>query len=212
MTSKYDDLSTWYEWKNDESRSLKIEAVLRDIDERLKALEGKQEAPAKPPFLVYSGEAVRDDEPTSEPQSINQRLQWLESKVMQLSNAFMNQAFTKNAETNPAPEPTSETANAPERLFHYTQENGMQHATPAQVRAEAVAMGLLDTPRQKVAEAFLHQALLFNEIIKDEYAYGNVADRLRWIANRLEAQQQTAYDLRRMAAVLEEAAKEGTQP
>jgi hypothetical protein len=81
-------------------------------------------------------------------------------------------------------------------------------ATPAQVRAEAVRLGLLDTPRQKVAEAFLHAALA-SDFGGDESEDGAGAEseRLVLMAKDLYVRGWKATEIQRMAAVLTQAAK-----
>jgi hypothetical protein len=82
-------------------------------------------------------------------------------------------------------------------------------ATLAQVRAEAVRLGLLDTERQKVAEAFLHQALITFAISKSEWHLASASEQFLAIAKVLRGKECYGYAdvLERMASVLKAAAK-----
>jgi hypothetical protein len=121
------------------------------------------------------------------------------------------------SEAKPAPEPTSEpkpcylvdavTGEPRSRLFaEYGDAHevfGYNPATPAQIRAEAVRLGLLDAERQKVAEAFLHAAL--DSMAGKEDSYKDTAGAfLR--ESRREGVIHGEW-LEGMASVLEAAAK-----
>jgi hypothetical protein len=97
----------------------------------------------------------------------------------------------------PQAEPTGETS---ELYVFDGDDSGIMNvhsATPVQVRAAAVAMGLLDTERQKVAEAFLHAALL-DPMNMQEHTYQYLID---WLNEQLKGR------LSHMASILESAAK-----
>jgi hypothetical protein len=133
------------------------------------------------------------------------------SKIMPHEDAVSNdegrmfhaKCGRSKSQSKPAPEPTSDT-------LWWLDEHGLHIPTRAQVEAEAVRLGLLDTPRQKVAEAFLHAALA-NHYSDTENEPINIAAILDGIASKIpciEVGYQIYRDrLNRMAAVLERAAK-----
>jgi hypothetical protein len=133
------------------------------------------------------------------------------------ATSFMINGVKYVPESCPAPEPTSEpkpcylvdavTGEPRSRLFaEYGDAHevfGYNPATPAQIRAEAVRLGLLDAERQKVAEAFLHAAL--DSMAGKEDSYKDTAGAfLR--ESRREGVIHGEW-LEGMASVLEAAAK-----
>jgi hypothetical protein len=100
-----------------------------------------------------------------------------------------------------APEPTSAELYAWFKDDRNSLAEGYHLATLAQVRAEAVRLGLLDTPRQKVAEAFLHAALLDAMDNEDEDYTGIIAG-LRYLINTTNK-----WWIEGMIAVLEQPSK-----
>jgi hypothetical protein len=139
------------------------------------------------------------------------------------ATSFMINGVKYVPESCPAPEPTSEpkpcylvdavTGEPRSRLFaEYGDAHevfGYNPATLPQVRADAVRLGLLDTKRQKVAEAFLHQALITFAISKSEWHLASASEQFLAIAKVLRGKECYGYAdvLERMASVLKAAAK-----
>jgi len=103
-----------------------------------------------------------------------------------------------------APEPTSEGLWARKDDGFNIGTYYYDKATPAQVRQAAVDAGLLDTPRQKVAEAFLHALCGAGDANGWERPYKDNAEYLHAIAKAVNV-ACWGNDLHRMAAVLEAA-------
>jgi hypothetical protein len=172
-----------------------LQDVIEDIDARLAVLERKQEAPAPRSGTFFYNKPIEEASTESLQNALTHN-------TLPLDSIPIFEELSRRNNLTPAPEHTSEGLYVRVKSIHDSWGYLYPNATPAQVRAEAVRLGLLDTPRQKVAEAFLHAALLDAMDNEDEDYTGIIAG-LRYLINTTNK-----WWIEGMIAVLEQAAKE----
>lgn len=196
------------EWYSAVTQNMRVQDVIIDMDARLSAIEDVAHTPSEAECKPQeAGMPVYDH--AGFPMSYYT----LHDLVRQLHNptpGFTASADVIEAELErriEAAKSATETPAANAQLYVrapglYATGNGLyEPATLAQIRQAAVDAGLLDTPRQKVAEAFLHATELSEVgVLLDSYK-----DVAEWLNDLADITMLPADDmmLRRMATVLE---------
>lgn len=195
-----------------------------EIKQRLSALEprpeGKQEAVTESEETVRLRQSVQTGNLGcwTVKQLVDDLLAKADGKNMLKAEAIRLELERRLAEAaKPVPEPTSELFIRQWKIVSgeatICQESGWVYspATPAQIRAEAVRLGLLDTPRQKVESNLLSTLLYFTANSHGEQSYGMAAAYLRNAMICAKKQNQFAVSnvLGLLAGLLEAAKGEG---
>ena len=172
--------------------------VVDDIDARLGVLEGK------PAPETCERESTCQQQDTD---SLEQRVRDLECEVESLFAFQRRDHPATRAVVKETPAPVASAVQS--ELFVRCPRNGwdITHipAKPEEIRAEYERLFPAEVKRAKVAEAFLHAALV--KLTFDvETSYETQGELFRRTAEQLH--WNAKYDLERMAAVLEAAARE----